>query len=315
MIHTSNLAPICLFVYNRPWHTKQTLEALTKSELASESKIFVFCDGPKDPSNSEDINAINAVHRIVREVKGFKDVKYFESDINKGLGRSIIDGVSYILESHERVIILEDDHVVHKDFLKYMNFYLREYNNNKQIMHVGAFQRNSYLQFFLPKVYVTRYMDCWGWGTWADSWRMLILDFKLFDDYFSLQHNANRYNFNKLDHHTYLEKNRLVLKTWAVFWHATIAIHNGLSIMPKYSYVKNIGNDGSGTNEVVKTPELASNFINEFKPFQPKLKETILSELYIQDAYAKRSKKRFTTIKKLIHDLISSVRNVLIRKI
>ena len=87
------------------------------------------------------------------------------------------------------------------------------------------------------------------------------------------------------------------------------------TIMPKYSYVKNIGNDGSGTNEVVKTPELASNYINRFKPFKPKIKETLLSELYIQDAYAKRSKKRFTTIKNLIHDLISSIRNVLIRKI
>jgi hypothetical protein len=141
---------------------------------------------------------------------------------------------------------------------------------------------------------------------------MLNLDFKLFDDYFSMQHNANHYNFNKLDHHTYLAKNRLDLKTWAVFWHATIAIHNGLSIMPKYSYVKNIGNDGSGTNEVVKTNELASNYINRFKPFKPKIKETLLSELYIQDAYAKRSKKRFNRPKKWLHDILSGIRNKII---
>ncbi len=31
------LAPIVLFVYNRPWHTKQTIEALQKNELASEN--------------------------------------------------------------------------------------------------------------------------------------------------------------------------------------------------------------------------------------------------------------------------------------
>ena len=307
-----NLAPICLFVYNRPWHTKQTLDALSRAELAGHSDLYIFCDGPHDSSSEEELHAINSVHDLVSKIVGFKTVTYFKSNINKGLGQSIIGGVNIVFEKHETIIVLEDDHLVHRDFLKYMNFYLINYSKKKRIMHIGAFARNSWLQFFLPRVYVTRYMDCWGWGTWADSWKMLNLDFKLFEDYFSLEQNANRYNFNKLDHHTYLDNNRYELKTWAVFWHSTIAIHNGLTIMPKYSYVRNIGNDGSGTNEVVKTAELASNFINKFKPFRPKLKETLLSELYIQDAYAKRSKKRLNRPKKWLHDLISGIRNKII---
>lgn len=38
------LAPIVLFVYNRPWHTKQTVEALQKNELAKESDLFIYSD-------------------------------------------------------------------------------------------------------------------------------------------------------------------------------------------------------------------------------------------------------------------------------
>lgn len=34
-----DLAPIVLFAYNRPYHTKQTVEALQKNELANENII------------------------------------------------------------------------------------------------------------------------------------------------------------------------------------------------------------------------------------------------------------------------------------
>ncbi len=46
------LAPITFFVYNRPEHTRQTLEALSKNELANESELYVFADGPKDDSKA-----------------------------------------------------------------------------------------------------------------------------------------------------------------------------------------------------------------------------------------------------------------------
>jgi len=35
-------APIILFVYNRPWHTKQTVEALQENSLAPESELFII---------------------------------------------------------------------------------------------------------------------------------------------------------------------------------------------------------------------------------------------------------------------------------
>ena len=43
-----NLAPIVLFVYNRPWHTKQTVEALQKNELAKDSELFIYSDEAKN---------------------------------------------------------------------------------------------------------------------------------------------------------------------------------------------------------------------------------------------------------------------------
>jgi hypothetical protein len=37
-------APIVLFTYNRPWHTRQTVEALKKNEFSQESELFIFSE-------------------------------------------------------------------------------------------------------------------------------------------------------------------------------------------------------------------------------------------------------------------------------
>jgi hypothetical protein len=309
------IAPICLFLYNRPYHALQTVNALSKAQHANKSKLFVFCDGAKQNATQQDIDNISEVRRIADNIEGFEQVTVIKQDENQGLANSILSGVTRVVKEFGKVIVLEDDHVVHVDFLNYMNHYLNIYSEKKRVMHIGGLSRNSYLQFFMNTVFFTRYMDCWGWATWSDRWDKLIMDFKIIDSYLEIPFNFEKFNFSKLDYHTYFEPNREKLKTWAIFWYFTIAIHNGLCLMPKFSYVKNIGNDGSGSNNVVKTAEISSNFIGKFKPKRIKVKESKLGEYYIQDAYAKRSRKRFNSVKSFLHQVLNSIRNLVIQKI
>lgn len=304
-------SPVVVFVYNRPKHTERCLNHLSKAHLAEHSNVYVFCDGPK---NGEAFESVRETRAIVNEFKkNFKGFTVFESDENKGLANSIIGGVTEIVNKHGKVIVLEDDLLVHRDFLRYMNYYLISLQNEKQVMHISSFARNSYLQFFMPRVFLSRFMDCWGWATWSDCWRKLELDLQEIDKYLVDKRNLRHFNFSKLDYHTYFDANRVNFKTWAIFWYYTIAKNKGLCVMPKFSYVYNIGNDGSGTNEIVKTPELASNFVKHFKPYLPKIKEKKLGEKLIQDAYAKKSQKRLTTLKKWILYLLSNIRSVCIK--
>ena len=304
------IAPICVFLYNRPDHSRKMLYKLQEAEGAKESYLFVFCDGPKEGVTYEEGEKIKEVQKIADEITGFKEVKIIKQPTNIGLANSIIQGVTKVIHEFGSAIVLEDDHLVHSDFLKYINFYLKEYESDKRVMHISGFLRDSYLQFFLPRVFLTRYMDCGSWATWSDRWKKLITDFNIIDDKLCDGFFFKRFNFSKLDYHTYFEPNRNGLKTWAIFWYFTIAYYNGLCIMPKYSYVKNIGNDGSGSNNVVQVKELSSNFIRRFKPFRPKIKESRFGELYIQDAYPKRSKKRWTTPKKMALNLFGYLRNL-----
>ena len=54
-----NNAPIALFVFNRPEHTSKTLKALEASELAKNSHLYIFCDGPKNMADDKSLQLIN----------------------------------------------------------------------------------------------------------------------------------------------------------------------------------------------------------------------------------------------------------------
>ena len=113
-----NLAPIVLFVYNRPKHTRQTLEALAQNELASESVLYIYADGPKENANEEVISLISETREVVKSKKWCKEVQIIESNINKGLAESVILGITEVINKHEKVIVLEDDLIISPYFLK-----------------------------------------------------------------------------------------------------------------------------------------------------------------------------------------------------
>ncbi|GAB6392747.1 MAG: glycosyltransferase 2 family protein [Treponematales bacterium] len=173
------LAPVVLFVYNRPEHTRKTVEALSKNALAAESELFVFSDAPKDENASD---KVAAVRDYIKTISGFKKITVTEQATNKGLAASIIDGVTETVNRYGKIIVLEDDIVTGKYFLTYMNEALEKYENEKRVMHIAACHTNvrsgdiertpreQTASFFSPV------MDCWGWATWADRWRFFMRD-------------------------------------------------------------------------------------------------------------------------------------------
>ena len=88
-----DFSPIALFVYNRPWHTLQTLEALAKNKGAAESHLVIFSDGVKDESDEQAVRAIREVRAIIRQRKWCGSVEIVERADNWGLARNIIDSV------------------------------------------------------------------------------------------------------------------------------------------------------------------------------------------------------------------------------
>ena len=98
------LSPIILFVYNRPWHTGQTLNALMQNELADESILYIYSDGPKG-NDKEEKQKIAAVRNVIRSKQWCKQVWIIESGTNLGLADSIIKGVTEIVNEYGKIIV------------------------------------------------------------------------------------------------------------------------------------------------------------------------------------------------------------------
>lgn len=246
-----NLAPIILFCYNRPNHLKQTLEALAKNDLADQSVLYIFCDGAKQDSTTEQQEKIAKTRAVAKSKNWCKEIHIIEQDKNKGLANSIINGVSEIINQYGKIIVLEDDIVTETGFLKYMNEALNFYENKKRVFHISGFNNETPYQNILPKYYFLHFMSCWGWATWSDRWNQLDKNFKNhLNNVLNSTEYYNKFNYDGvIKFHEQLEANiNNKIKTWAILWYSTIMNNNGLCLTPKYSFIQNIGMDGTGEN-------------------------------------------------------------------
>ena len=158
-------APVALFVYNRPVHTRKTLEALTLNPESPQTELFIYADGPKPDATKEDHAKINAVRQIIRERAWCGQVHFIEAETNRGLATSIVEGVRAVLAHAGTAIVLEDDLRVARGFLSYMNDALRCYASEPRVMHVSGYV--APVDAPLPETFFLRLTSSWGWATWS----------------------------------------------------------------------------------------------------------------------------------------------------
>ncbi len=241
------LSPLVLFTYNRPRHLKQTIESLLQNPLASESKIYIYSDGAK---KEEELPLILEIRKYLSGLKGFKEINIIEREKNCGLAKNVISGVTEVLESFEKVIVLEDDLVFTPNFLKYMNEALDLYEKNPAIYSVTGFS----IPIQIPKnyphsVYLSLRPASWSWATWKTKWLQAdwqLLDFELF-----MQNKKAIAEFNLGGDDLYpmlLKQYRGTIDSWAIRWAYTHYLKKTYCVYPTQSLVRNIGNDGSGTH-------------------------------------------------------------------
>lgn len=236
------IAPICLFVYNRPWHTKQTVEALLKNDLASETDLIIFSDGAK---TNKDMLIVDEVRAFINTIKGFKSISINNSNSNKGLAKSIILGVTKVISEYGKIIVLEDDIVTSPYFLRYMNEGLNIYENNEDIASIHGY---VYPIADLPETFFLRGADCWGWATWTQSWSIFEPNGTEILKKVKEQKLETEIDFNNSTKYIKMLKDQIKGKndSWAIRWHLSAFLNNKLALYPGKSFVNNIGNDYSG---------------------------------------------------------------------
>ena len=254
------MAPIILFVYNRPWHTEQTLTALAANNLADQSALYIYADGPKTGETDDVLQNIQETRALIRRRKWCKEVFIIESESNRGLARSVIDGVTEIINKHGRVIVLEDDLVTHPFFLTYMNSYLDMYKDEEPVISLHGFmypiKRKPNSPFFLKGA------DCWGWATWKRGWDLFQHDGQLLLNQLVRLHLTKEFNFNNSYDYTSLLEAQIKgdVDSWAIRWYASAFLAGKLTLYPPFTLIHNIGFDGTGTHQDIIINAAPDNF-------------------------------------------------------
>lgn len=236
-------APIALFMYCRPHHTRQVVESLLLNPEASKSDLTFFLDGPKTPEQAELVEEVGA---YIDQVGGFKSLKVIRRAENYGLARSIIDGVSQLLDQHPNVIVLEDDIVVSPFFLKFMNEGLAKYALDERVASIHGYLYP--ITNRLPETFFLRGADCWGWATWRRAWNHFNSNGAELLSQLQEQHLVGHFDLNGAYGYSDMLKAQIAQKnnSWAIRWHASAYLTNMLTLYPGRSLVSNIGHDSTG---------------------------------------------------------------------
>ena len=238
-------APILLFVYNRPEHTRRCIESLLKNSLATESTLFIYADGAKDNTQQE---AVNEVRNYIRTIQGFKQTTLIERSENWGLARNIIDGVTTQVNRYGKLIVLEDDLVVAPYFLQFMNDALEVYKDEPKVGHIQAcdFTQDS----SLPTTFLIKWTGSWGWATWDRAWKYFNPNGKELLQELEKRKLTRIFDFNGKYGFTRMLRRQIEGKnnSWAIRWNASLFLKDILSLNVGRSLVQNEGFDGSGTN-------------------------------------------------------------------
>ena len=301
-----NLAPIALFVYNRPQHTERTLKFLQQNTLAADSRLFIFADGAKTKKDEEKVAEVRS---IISKAEGFKSIKVIFRDINLGLADSIISGVTQLVNDYGQIIVFEDDLVSSPHTLAYFNDALNLYRNQEKVMHIGAYMYplpESVSEIHLPETFFYRAATSWGWATWKRAWQhfepnidTLIGQFdKQKKNAFSIEGNMN---FWKQMQEFKTGKNN----SWAIRWYASIFLKGGLTLNPSKSMIQNIGHDGSGVHSGMS--DIYNVIINP-KPvihFPTEITENKRAYQTIKNFLAKRKGSLVSRIKRFVKEKVA----------
>lgn len=240
-------APIVLFAFNRLEPLKRCVASLIENIEAAKSDLIVYVDGPRFNREGE-TEMVKSVREYVKSINGFKTIETHFSEDNKGLGVSVIAGVTDVINKYGKAIVVEDDLIVSRNFLAYMNRGIDQYEHNNEVWSICGFglkvktsKNYNYDAYFCPR------SSSWGWATWKDRWNACDWELR---EWSMVECNAKAFNhwggsdcFGML--RGWKEGRN---QSWAIRFCYNQFVHNGLSLFPTVSKIYNAGFDGNGTN-------------------------------------------------------------------
>jgi len=280
-------APIAVFAFNRPDHLRRTLAALAANDLAAESDLTIFCDGPR---REEEKTLTNEVRTVARKATGFRSVDVVEREKNLGCANSIISGLEHMFTRHEMLAVIEDDVVSSPHTLSFLNTGLEKYINEPVVFNISSWSLPPKLlpitcSYPFDVYFVPRFNCSGGWASWRDRWKKIDWNVADYAEFIKNTCLCHAFNNGGIDLAPMLQAQMEGrIDAWDIRMDYARFKHGGLGLNPVISYTTNIGM-GSGTH----TTESTTRYDNDIDKAlsDPRLPDHIFVDSAILSAYQK----------------------------
>ena len=244
MSDKTKIIPVVLFVYKRTDTLRVTLESLRRNKPVF---LIVYSDAAKSP---DDEQSVANVRRMVSEIDWCEKELHFSSE-NKGLGKSIKEGLSEVFSRFEAAIVCEDDLEFVEGTLEYMSRALEHYANDEKVMSVTGYTNSRITpDDVVDQPYFDGRFECWLWGTWRRVWDGMSKQTALEMMNQLKEQGENPYFWG--GDLPYMAKTEIRSNIWAVRMCYLHILNKGLVVRPPWSMVNHIGWGDGATNGSAK---------------------------------------------------------------
>jgi hypothetical protein len=175
-----------------------------------------------------------------------------EAPQNKGLARSIVEGVTQLCDEYGRVIVMEDDLIASPVMLSWMNLALDAYRDERKVMQVSAhthrdpeFTRRDH-GHFLP------FTTTWGWATWKRAWDRFDTHATGWQDLATNAELRHAFDLNGAYNYSQMMLDQMAgqIDSWGIRWYWSVFRNQGLVLFPPETMIFNRGADLKATHGV-----------------------------------------------------------------
>lgn len=236
--------PLLIIAFNRPDVFRILMDTLSHHKFR---RLYIFVDHEREnvPGEAERVEECREIARSV----DFCDEKLLNfSSCNLGCGYGPFSAITWAFQSTEELVILEDDCIPGRTFFSFCEEMLAKYRADNQIWMISGNNFSEKSCHIADSYTFSGYAHFWGWATWKRSWAEVVYDRQVCHELVG-RIPENRF-LNKKEKGFFISEYRTnFLRESDDLWDyqaaLSMALKQGLSIVPRSNLVTNIGRMGT----------------------------------------------------------------------
>ena len=241
--------PVLFVIFNRPDRSIKSFQSIKRYRP---ERLYIAADGPRKERSGEEDLCARTREIILKEIDWDCEVYRLFRNENVGCGRGVSEAISWMFETEDFGMVIEDDCVASDDLFLFCEQLLPYYKDDDRIAQINGFVP-KYSGCHSSEFYFTGYPEIWGWATWKRAWKNI--DFGM-SNWGKVKHGLlKRFNFKEACIHYILwsKLHKRIISgekpnAWGLQWSIYVFMNHKLCIEPRANLVSNIGFGGESTN-------------------------------------------------------------------